>query len=97
MHLMYTLDANGKRIYTLKKASTSLQAPGMKPANQLFFTRSKLERSPNQHIRLDSVPTTNTQDIESRLRKGDSHRGSYGDIADQLVIRYGLLLTQLSE
>ena len=97
MHLMYTLDANGQRLYTLKKASTPLRASKKEPANQSFLTRSKLARSPNQHIQLDSVPTTNTQGIESRLRKGGLDRRSYGDIADQLVIRYGLLLTQLSE
>ena len=75
MHLMYTLDANGKRIYTLKKASTALLAPKTKPANQLFFARSKMERSPNQRIQLGSVLTTNTQGIGSRSRKGDTDRG----------------------
>ena len=96
MHLMYTLDANGKRAYTLKKASTS-PASNVKPTNQLFFTRSKPERSLNQRIRLDSVPTINIQGIGSRLRKGGSLKWLQDDGADQLVFRYGLLLTQLSQ
>lgn len=53
-----------------------------KPANQVFFTRSKLARSPSQRIQLDSVPTTNTRGIGSRLRKGGSVKRLQGDRAD---------------
>lgn len=80
-----------------RRRALLLELQKTKPADHLFFTRSKLAMSPNQRIRLDSVPMTNTQGIESLLRKGDSDRGLQVDIADQLVIRYGLLLTQLSE
>ena len=62
-----------------------------------YSPRSKPERSPSQRIQLDSVLTINIQGIGSHLRKGDSFKRLEDDGADQLVFRYGLLLTQLSE
>ena len=85
MHLMYTLDANGKRIYTLKKVNAGEVTKSAHPAR--FSPDDKYSR---YVVRVCSMFVFLNGRQELMQDSFDRHRVT-------LKRRYGLLMTQQSE
>jgi H/ACA ribonucleoprotein complex subunit 3 len=63
MHLMYTLDSNGKRRYTLKKIIDGEVAKSAHPAR--FSPDDKYSRCASTHpLHLETILVQNSTDIE---------------------------------
>lgn len=83
MHLMYTVDANGKRLYTLKKIQAGEVTKSAHPAR--FSPDDKYSRYDCLVFRR----AARCAYICSSANDGDRHRVT-------LKKRYGLLMTQIS-